>query len=149
MSDIAKKNLLSQLWDQFTDPVDALRADLAANHAYLSSDEQAENLRIDIAGEVARAGWTVSPNVIEALCKGGAALMTLDPAIVTIDLAVEEPPTPAEEAQGGDFDSDVKEAAPPAEAPPPVHPDVVEANTPASTYQRLVTPVAIRNRAGA
>ena len=148
MSEVSKKNLLSQLWDEQTDRVDELRADLKTNHGYLSADEQTENLRIDIAGEVARAGWIVSPNVIEALCAGGASMMTLDASTVEIDRL-----EPATEAQDGDAD------APPPPAPPPVPeepeavqempPVAVASDMPPELYHRLVNTQAIKNRAGA
>jgi hypothetical protein len=148
MSDIiAKKNLLSRLWDGFTDRVDELRKDLDKNHTYLSPAQRLENLRVDIGNEVKAAGWTVSPNVIDALCDGGAKMMTLDASTVTIDHQ-----EPAGEAQEGEAETAAQEDAQ-AEAPPPDHSPgdkpAPAATVSAQEYQRLVTPAAIRSRAGA
>ncbi len=147
MSDIAKKNLFSQLWDQFTDRVDELRKDLDTNHAYMNEAQRLENLRFDIANEVTAAGWVVSPNVIDALCSGGAAIMTLDPSTASIDFQA-----PAGDAQDGEPEMPAQDEAqdpaplpdhPPGDKPAPV------ATVSAQDYQRLVSPAAIRNRAGA
>lgn len=113
MTDLTKKELASQLYDRFADRVDFLDKDLKTNHAsYMDAAAQHANLVTDITKEVADAGWKVSPAVIDALCKGGADLMTMDLSEETI-----EPPAEGEPESEPKTDQD---------APPP------EGLTPAS-----------------
>lgn len=78
MTDLTKKELVSNLYDAFADKVAAEDKELKELHKYLTPAEQHDNLVIDITKAVKDAGWQVSPGILDALCKGGAELMTMD-----------------------------------------------------------------------
>lgn len=78
MTDLTKKELVSNLYDAFADQVAAEDKELKDLHKYLTPAEQHDNLVIDITKAVKDAGWQVSPGILDALCKGGAELMTMD-----------------------------------------------------------------------
>lgn len=101
MTDLTKKELVSNLYDAFADKVAAEDKELKELHKYLTPAEQHDNLVIDITKAVKDAGWQVSPGILDALCKGGAELMTMD-----LDEEIIVPPSPEVPAE------------PPAHEPP-------------------------------
>lgn len=84
MTDLTKKELVSQLYDTFADRVAVLDKELKEKHQYLNATQQHQNLVTDIGNEVYKAGWLASAAVIDALCHGGAELMALDLEAETI-----------------------------------------------------------------
>lgn len=101
MTDLTKKELVSNLYDAFADKVAAEDKELKNLHKYLTPAEQHDNLVIDITKAVKDAGWQVSPGILDALCKGGAELMTME-----LDEEIIVPPSPEVPAE------------PPAHEPP-------------------------------
>jgi hypothetical protein len=102
MTDVSKKELVSNLYDAFADRVAELDKDLKDNHGYMNAAAQHLNLVTDIGAEVKEAGWQVSPAIVIALCQGGSELMALDLSQETIV------PPPSDHV-----------AAPPRHEPPP------------------------------